>query len=440
MALRRLEAAYQAAMLIQQIEVTRFGGGMIVLDPKQGKIASDYFCTQRDRELARIRWNLAQFRLSQLFINQQAIRQDEGGIQPGAMASPERRAEFARVGHLPLPTSASEIAILEKLALIEGIVAKYRHPVDREVALPTGDAKQPLSNLPQVDPNALNRANLQTSSPPTISDPVVVAANRQRSRSRLVFGGLAQVGQELTPEYEQQVIQELRLRRQQQRTTIQWITILVLIPLLVHITAKTLVFDPLLGNFSDKHPQKIEIREEIQERFFQEYNLFKESLEIKQILGVMPKLTEAETEAKLYDKLIELWRESREAALDGLKNLLADLTALLSFIGLVYFNRNQLAAVRSYSNWAFLSLTDPTKVFIFIFLTDMFVGFHSAEGWEVILTGVFEHFGLPENRALIGMFIATVPVFIDSCIKFWIFNYFTRFSPSASAIFERMNA
>ncbi|QZZ23707.1 hypothetical protein J5X98_21875 [Leptothermofonsia sichuanensis E412] len=85
------------------------------------------------------------------------------------------------------------------------------------------------------------------------------------------------------------------------------------------------------------------------------------------------------------------------------------------------------------------AVSDPAKVFLLILVTDMFVGFHSVEGWDVILASVFHHFGLPENDTFIKSFIATVPVFMDSCIKFWIFNYLTRFSPSASAVYERMN-
>ena len=57
----------------------------------------------------------------------------------------------------------------------------------------------------------------------------------------------------------------------------------------------------------------------------------------------------------------------------------------------------------------------------------------------MILEGVSRHFGLPESKVFINGFIATVPVFIDACIKFWIFSYLTRYSPSASAIYERMN-
>lgn len=67
-------------------------------------------------------------------------------------------------------------------------------------------------------------------------------------------------------------------------------------------------------------------------------------------------------------------------------------------------------------------------------------GFHSAEGWDAISTGISYHFGLPEHPNAIKIFIATVPVMMDSFIKFWIFNYLTRYSPASSAIFERMNS
>ncbi len=67
------------------------------------------------------------------------------------------------------------------------------------------------------------------------------------------------------------------------------------------------------------------------------------------------------------------------------------------------------------------------------------MGFHSAEGWDVLLTKSFEHLGLPENKAFIGLFIATIPVILDSTFKLLIFNYFTRKSPTAVAILEKMN-
>lgn len=195
----------------------------------------------------------------------------------------------------------------------------------------------------------------------------------------------------------------------------------------------------MLGTYGDKNPTKIELSHEIKEEYTAEFNAFKDELEVKDLLGLIPGLSPAQRRERLQEKVTELWRESRESALNGIKNLMADGIAIAAFAGIVYFNRHVLAHIRAFSNRAFLSLSDPVKVFIFILITDMFVGFHSAEGWEVLLEGIAQHFGLPESKAVIHTFIATVPVMMDSVIKFWIFSYLTQFSAAGSAIYERMN-
>lgn len=204
--------------------------------------------------------------------------------------------------------------------------------------------------------------------------------------------------------------------------------------MLIQILAKNLVFEPVLRSHSEKNPTKIELSQEIKEKYAAKFNAFKDELEVRGLLGLVPELSPAERQERLQEKATELWRESREHAFNGLKNLIADGIAIVVFAGIVYFNRNKLANIRN-----FLSLSDPVKVFIFILVTDMFVGFHSAEGWEVLLEGIAHHFGLPESKVVIHTFIATVPVMMDSVIKFWIFTYLTQFSVAGSAIYERMN-
>jgi hypothetical protein len=69
----------------------------------------------------------------------------------------------------------------------------------------------------------------------------------------------------------------------------------------------------------------------------------------------------------------------------------------------------------------------------------MFVGFHSPHGWVVILEGLAEHLGLPPTEYTVFIFIATVPVILDTIFKYWIFRYLSRISPSALATFKEMN-
>ena len=71
--------------------------------------------------------------------------------------------------------------------------------------------------------------------------------------------------------------------------------------------------------------------------------------------------------------------------------------------------------------------------------TDIFVGFHSTHGWEVLLENGLRHFGLPENRDFIFLFIASFPVILDTVFKYWIFRYLNQVSPSAVATYRNMN-
>lgn len=343
-------------------------------------------------------------------------------------------------------SSPLETDILEKLQFIESVVGKYRdrNPDESDLTSENLDSELSVTHaLKHLNTDAGNQKNDSESDVTT--DPVVLDAvegrsssNRSNTASALVKG-FTQVGKELTPEYEQQVIRELRLRRKQNKLAVRWLLILILVPIAIQVLTRNLIFEPLLDNYGNHHPQQIELNRENQEEFHAEFVQFKESLEIEQLLGNLPKLTAEETTKRLEEKATELWHESREYALNGLKHIAADIVALIVFIGLVFFNRDKLVTIRNFSNWSFLNLSDPAKVFLLILVTDMFVGFHSVEGWDVILVSVFNHFGLPENDTFIKSFIVTVPVFMDSCIKFWIFNYLTRFSPTASAVYEWMN-
>jgi hypothetical protein len=70
---------------------------------------------------------------------------------------------------------------------------------------------------------------------------------------------------------------------------------------------------------------------------------------------------------------------------------------------------------------------------------NIFVGFHSPHGWEVILEEISAHFGIAANHNAIFLFIATFPVILDTVFKYWIFRYLNQISPSAVATLKNMN-
>ncbi|KGF72788.1 hypothetical protein DO97_04700 [Neosynechococcus sphagnicola sy1] len=436
-ALDRLEDAYQGALVIKEIEDKHFEGDRIGLRPGKGKTVCDYFRTQLERELARIRLSLTQFRLSGFFISRPAgelgVAASDGEGNGAALAS----------------TTDPETLILEKLTFIETVVSKYRQSQLGTNASHKLSTPPDFESLEAITPEVLTPISASTeatnfepenkASTPSMVPLESVLKRIHPERPNSFLERMAQIGKQLSPEYEQEVIRELRAQRQQNRTAIRWLLLLLILPLLVQVLTHNLIFEPLLNAYGKQNYAQIELNEEIVEESLAEFTRLKETLEVKELLGLIPPQSQSEQADHLTEAAREIMTKALYRSLDGWKNLLSDGVSLMAFAGLVYLGRDKLMGLRRFSNQTFLSLSDPAKVFLFILVTDMFVGFHSAEGWEVILEGTLRHFGLPESKGFIYLFIATIPVIMDSCIKFWIFNYLTRFSPSTSAIYERMN-
>ncbi|MEM1368860.1 MAG: CemA family protein [Cyanobacteria bacterium P01_H01_bin.15] len=330
---------------------------------------------------------------------------------------------------------------MTQLDFIESVISHYRESTERDFTKVPNSIEE-LEAKPISGENPASRSEKKsTTVEAQLLDSVVIEgedSNLERRRTGIFGGGF--LSRKPDPKkYEIKVVQQLRLQRKQNQIALRWIAIFIIIPLLFGLISRYLVFEPLLGSYIDKNPDKIELSSEIEEEFSEELARYRERLEVKSLLGLNSEISTEKKQELMADKAKELWKAAREEELQGLKNLLSDLVIGLTFSGLIFVNRNRLQVVRGVTNRTFLSLSDPAKVFLFILVTDMFVGFHSPEGWTVILNGIAHHFGLPENEAAVDLFIATVPVAMDSGIKFWIFNYLTRFSPSTSAVYERMN-
>ena len=381
-----LESAYQRALKIKAIEDKHFGGQKISPAAVGGKSVYDYFQSTLERELLQIRFDLTQVRLGN-FLNPQ--------------------------------TNPENNNILETLKAIEDIIGKYR--LDLEELLP------PLPN--NQTPN-LPKANLTGDTPSDKTNQTISPATSNK---------FFNFRQELTPEYEQTVIKQLRTLRQQQRIAIRFILIIILVPLLVQVISRNFIFSPILNYFGVDRAKisEVYISQEIGEKYLREFARLQEIEEIKHVLGVAK--AGHESEENFREQVQELFKEAGYESQDGWKNLLSDITGLIAFIAILIFGRQQLAITQAYVSRYFLSLNDITKAFIFILFTDIFVGFHSAEGWTVILETLFRHFGWRENITFISLFVATVPVILDTIFKLLIFNYLTRKSPTAATILEKMN-
>jgi hypothetical protein len=112
---------------------------------------------------------------------------------------------------------------------------------------------------------------------------------------------------------------------------------------------------------------------------------------------------------------------------------------LIGFVLVCLLGQRDIQILRGFIDEVVYGLSDSAKAFTIILATDIFVGFHSPEGWTVLLDGVAHHLGLPAKENFIMLFIATFPVVLATIFKYWIFRYLNRVSPSSVATLRTMN-
>ena len=244
---------------------------------------------------------------------------------------------------------------------------------------------------------------------------------------------------QLDPSSEETLVAGFRRRRDSTLISLRLILLLILVPLMVQQISRTYLISPVVDRLSPDLGILSYPKEDLEARSVEKLRIYKEEIEFEALLNGVETPSGDVMRAKLKEKAEELNREITFESLQAIKNVLSDLAALLAFVVLCISSRDELRVLRGFIDEAVYGLSDSAKAFGIILFTDIFVGYHSPEGWTVLLGGVAEHFGLPARENFIMLFIATFPVILATIFKYWIFRYLNRVSPSSVATLKGMN-
>ncbi|MFN9620318.1 MAG: proton extrusion protein PcxA [Synechococcaceae cyanobacterium] len=256
---------------------------------------------------------------------------------------------------------------------------------------------------------------------------------------RSLIGMVDQVRRQLDPEAEASVVAGFRRRRDSTLVSLRILLLLILVPILTQHFMRAEVVSPLVDRFSGNNPLLSYPRPHLEEIAVRKLRVFQEEIEFEALIRGEPVPSRSEMQERLTEKARELRDEANQEGTQAIKNVLADLFGLLGFTLVCVFGQRDLQVLRSFIDELVYGLSDSAKAFAIILFTDIFVGFHSPEGWTVLLEGIAHHFGLPARENFIMLFIATFPVVLATIFKYWIFRYLNRVSPSSVATLHNMN-
>ena len=438
---RALDQAYKAALMIKAIEDEHFNGKKISAESANyGDSVISYFESELKKYLKTVKFRLAEFRGSRSIFSNSEQR----------MLNTNRTDTFNNSSqYYSNELNEKQSIIFEKLNFIDEIISKYtkkKSPVPSASLIPIPQPKanqviQASSNqiVTNQTPNQPQSLQKEAVTKRGVVTNVETVSDKTGVLPRSILRTFNRIQSELDPKAEEEVVKNFRNSKLKTIISLKFILTLIIVPILTHQVTKTLIVGPIVDQFRTDSNPVIFLNLDMEEEAFVELQRFEEELKFKSLLGFSPELSQEKREEQVREKAVEMAKEYRDRSANAIKNIFSDLLSLAAF-GLVIFNsRQDIVVLKSFMDDIVYGLSDSAKAFIIILFTDIFVGFHSPHGWEVILEGVSRHLGIPESRDFIFLFIATFPVILDSVIKYWIFRYLNRVSPSAVATYRNMN-
>lgn len=442
---RALDQAYEAAKMIEAIENEHFNGNPISPSyGNYGKSSMTYFQGELQKYLNLINLRMTEFRLSSAVVRVSdpkimEIQVDDRADQNYTLNVIDKPAIFFR-----------------KLQFVDEIRSRYSRsesPAPSTVVMVKEPATaQPRTSQPAQMLNGQPRNGaISGAIEPTRATPAKVEKveeNGQRSTGlsdrasvlpRSILRTVDRIRQDLDPNAEEQVIKDFRSSRGRTTTAIKFLLLLIIVPLLTQQFAKNYVVGPIVDYVREQQEADVFLNMEMEEEALRELQQYEERLRFEVLIGKVEPIREAEIEERVVERATEIESEFRRRSADAVKNFFSDILAVGAFVTLLATQKRGILTLKSFLDEIVYGLSDSAKAFIIILFTDMFVGFHSPHGWEVILEGLSRHLGFAANREFIFLFIATFPVILDTVFKYWIFRYLNRISPSAVATYKNMN-
>lgn len=177
----------------------------------------------------------------------------------------------------------------------------------------------------------------------------------------------------------------------------------------------------------------------------QEKNILEKFIELEELV-LLDEMIKDYSETHLQELRIGMHKETIQLIKiyneDSIHTILHFSTNIICFIilsGYSILGNEELVILNSWAQEFLYNLSDTIKAFFILLLTDLCIGFHSPHGWELMIGSFYKDFGFVNNDQIISGLVSTFPVILDTILKYLIFRYLNRLSPSLVVIYHSMN-
>nr|YP_009768847.1 envelope membrane protein [Erythrostemon calycinus]QIS99465.1 envelope membrane protein [Erythrostemon calycinus]QXO89763.1 envelope membrane protein [Erythrostemon calycinus] len=179
---------------------------------------------------------------------------------------------------------------------------------------------------------------------------------------------------------------------------------------------------------------------DIQEKsILQKFIELEELLLLDEMIKEYPETRLQNLRIGIYNETIQLIKTHNEDRIHTILHFSTNIICFVILSGYSILGNQELIILNSWVQEFLYNLSDTIKAFSILLLTDLCIGFHSTHGWELMIGFVYKDFGFAHNDQIISGLVSTFPVILDTILKYWIFRYLNRVSPSLVVIYHSMN-
>nr|YP_005352964.1 chloroplast envelope membrane protein [Mankyua chejuensis]ADZ47996.1 chloroplast envelope membrane protein [Mankyua chejuensis]AJJ48626.1 envelope membrane protein [Mankyua chejuensis] len=244
---------------------------------------------------------------------------------------------------------------------------------------------------------------------------------------------------ELTGRSGSLIFQESRLAKYQALASLQYIGCLLIFPLVISSISNKWILEPWIQYWWDASQPQIFLNSIREEEALEKLRELEELLWLDKLMADSDKISMQDLSMEIHRETVQLVAIYNEESIQIISHLLTDIISFVTLGFLLAIGHERFAVLNSWIQELFYSLSDTTKAFTILPLTDLCIGFHSPHGWEIVIGSSSEHLGFAHDKYVISCFVSTFPVILDTVFKYWIFRHLNRISPSIVATYHTMS-
>nr|YP_009092694.1 chloroplast envelope membrane protein [Eustrephus latifolius]AIR12530.1 chloroplast envelope membrane protein [Eustrephus latifolius] len=228
------------------------------------------------------------------------------------------------------------------------------------------------------------------------------------------------------------------MKKKKALTSLPYLASIVFLPWWVSLSFQKSL-EPWIINWWNTRQSEIflnDIREKgVQEKFLELEELFL----LDEMIKEYPETHIQKLRIGIHKETIQLVKTHNEYRLHIFLHLSTNIISLSILSGYFILGNEELVILNSWVKEFFYNLSDTIKAFSILLVTDLWIGFHSTRGWELMIGSIYNDFGLAHNDQILSGLVSTFPVILDTIVKYWIFCFLNRVSPSLVVIYHSMN-